>query len=194
MPDAIGEVDIAELQGTAFALERNVARAIRTRTFVLQHAVDIDGHPVALADDLGLVPLACRLFAAGSADPSLYREFPHRFDPGGPCTPEQHQVARTPCHELAFDPLGPDLVALLHALENAAVRSFADPAPLGVEPVIAVLPRGTHVAERLPRDTDIAVPDGEYLPGRHVAQAVDDAYPTRKVFAIEKFGSGISAA
>ena len=56
------------------------------------------------------------------------------------------------------------------------------------------LPRGTHVAERLPRDTDIAVPDGEYLPGRHVAQAVDDAYPTRKVFAIEKFGSGISAA
>ena len=52
----IGEVDIAELQGAAFALERNVARAIRTRTFVLQHAVDIDGHPVALADDLGLVP------------------------------------------------------------------------------------------------------------------------------------------
>lgn len=43
----IGEVDIAELQGAAFALERNVARAIRTRTFVLQHAVDIDGHPVA---------------------------------------------------------------------------------------------------------------------------------------------------
>ena len=90
--------------------------------------------------------------------------------------------------------MGPDLVALLHALENAAVRCFADPAPLGMEPVIAVLPRGTHVAERLPRDTDIAVPDGEYLPGRHVAQAVDDAYPTRKVFAIEKFGSGISAA
>ena len=190
----IGEVDIAELQGTAFALERNVARAIRTRTFVLQHAVDIDGHPVALADDLGLVPLACRLLAAGIADPCLYRKFPHRFDPGGPCTPEQHQVARTPGHELAFDPLGPDLVALLHALENAAVRSFADPAPLGVEPVIAVLPRGTHVAERLPRDTDIAVPDGEYLPGRHFAQAVDDAHPPSKVFAIEKFGSGISAA
>lgn len=190
----IGEVDIAELQGAAFALERNVARTVRTRTFVLQHAVDIDGHPVALANDLGLVPLACRLLATGIADTRLYREFADGFDPVGPCTPEQHQVARTPGHELAFDPLGPDLVALLHALENAAVRCFADPAPLGMEPVIAVLPRGTHVAERLPRDTDIAVPDGEYLPGRHVAQAVDDAYPTRKVFAIEKFGSGISAA
>ena len=66
--------------------------------------------------------------------------------------------------------------------------------PIQRHSVIAVLPRGTHVADRLPRDTDIAVPDGEYLPGRHVAQAVDDAYPTRKVFAIEKFGSGISAA
>ena len=63
-----------------------------------------------------------------------------------------------------------------------------------MEPVISVLPHSTHVAEWLPRDTDIAVPDGEYLPGRHFAQAVANAYPTRKVFAIEKFGSGISAA
>lgn len=167
--------------------------AAKARTLVLQLAVDVNRHVTAHADDLGTVPFARRPLAVAARTP-LDRDASALLRSVDRGAAQPQQIARAPGLQLTFDSLGPELVAGLHALENAAVRRLADPPPLDVEPVVAVDLLRTHVPERMARDADTPVPHGEGLPDVGAALRIGDAHPSGEVPAVEKFGFRFAAA
>ena len=143
------EVDVPKGEGTAFALEGDVAGVQGSGDFVFQAAVDVNQHFPAFADNLGTVPFAVWQFNDGvRVSPGFMRE--SRFGPGGDlhdcCATQAQDVAGVAGLELAFIGDRPHHVARLDALEYAAVGCGSDPAPFYMQGVVAVLAVSAEVS------------------------------------------------
>jgi hypothetical protein len=151
-------------------------------TLVLELTVDIHLDLLTLTDDISTIPLTDRLLAILNA--ILHWEITHTLYLSDLGTTQHHIVTSLTRAELALDSLWPNLIAILHALEETAIGTLADPTPLYMEFIIAILLGCTHITKWLTYDVDIAILNAINIACRSLI--LQYTYPTSKILTIEK--------